>query len=260
MRRTFLTIVVIAVAATQVAAVEVRLRDGTVLEAASYTLTGSYLMLTLADGRQVAYDVADVDLDALRAESPETEPAAAEGPPRPTLSDDGRRQLAMPSEAASGGLAITDQDVEHVRGSGTGAAEDEEEAGAAGGTPEGYQTGGRVIIDNLRVTEQGEDRWLVEGEVINRHSQPVVNVRVQLQTIAAPGERPWSGEVAVARQLPPDEKGVFSHSFSAPKPPDKVHPDVRASVIWMEHETAPERPPAASAAPSVPGAQPVVWD
>ncbi len=48
-------------------AVEIQLKDGTIISADSYKLTGSYLMLQMPDGRHVAYDVADVDLDALRA-------------------------------------------------------------------------------------------------------------------------------------------------------------------------------------------------
>jgi hypothetical protein len=255
MRRFSLALLVICLAAGQAAAVEVRLRDGTVLEADSYTLTGSFLMLTLPDGRQIAYDVADVDLESLSAQ--ETETTAPPARPSPTLSE-GRRKLAMPPEQRAGGLAITDEDVEHVGDSEPGEAEQEGEGetgtGAAEGPPEGFESGGRVVLDDLQVTAQGGDSWLVEGAVINRNPQPVTNVRVQLQTVVGRGQTPWSGEVAVASQLRPNEKGVFSHSFQAAKPEGKVHPDVRASVIWMQHQSAPERPPAAAAAPSFPGA------
>ena len=91
MRRFLLALVVVCIAVGQAAAVEVRLRDGTVLEAASYTLTGSFLMLSLPDGRQFAYDVADVDLDSLETEQAESAPPPAR--PSPTLSQ-GRRKLA----------------------------------------------------------------------------------------------------------------------------------------------------------------------
>jgi hypothetical protein len=258
MRRFFLSLLIIGVAIGQAAAVEVRLRDGTVLDADSYTLTGSYLMLTLADGRSVAYDVADVDLESLGNDQEE----AAEAPSqrsRETLSQ-GRRKLALPPEDDAGeGLAITDYDVKHVGDTGAAAAEDEEQETGPSGTPEGYESGGRVVINNLRVTPRGEGQWSIEGEVINRRTQPVLNVRVQLQTVAGRGEKPWSGEVSVSSQLGTDEKGVFSHSFAAPKPEGKQAPDVRATVIWMEHQAAPEKPPAATSAPSTASAEGQVW-
>jgi hypothetical protein len=251
---------IIGVAVGQAAAVEVRLRDGTVLEADSYTLTGSYLMLMLADGRSVAYDVADVDLESLG----DGQEGAAEAPPQrsgETLSQ-GRRKLSLPPEDDTGeGLSITDQDVKHVgdTGAAAAAAEEEEQPTGPSGTPEGYESGGRVVINNLRVTPRGEGQWSIEGEVINQRTQPVLNVRVQLQTVAGRGEKPWSGEVAVSSQLDTDEKGVFSHSFAAPKPEGKQAPDIRATVIWMEHQAAPEKPPAATSAPSTASAEGQVW-
>jgi hypothetical protein len=216
-------------------------------------------MLTLADGRQVAYDVADVDVEALRA----GEKAGEEPPPEaaePSLSQ-GRRSLTLPStEEKRGGLVITDQDVEHVRGTGEAVETGEEEEGEEGaegeeGPGEGYQSGGRVVLDHVEVTSEGEGRWQVRGEVFNGRDRPVINVRVQLQTIARPGETPWSDEVTVTSQLGAGERGVFSQTFEAAKPENKAHPDVRASVYWMEPqgERTPQRPPAASAAPSMPG-------
>jgi hypothetical protein len=245
-----LFVMVLALMVAQSSAVEVRLKDGTVLEAEEYTLTGSFLMLTLSDGRQVAYDLADVDLEYLEQEEPTAEPEAT--PEAPTLSQ-GRQKLSIPPEQETrSGLAITDQDVAHIRPDEAGQPGEESEE--PGGVPEGYQQGGRVTINNIKVTPQGENRWLVEGEVINRRPSAVINIRVQLQTVATGRETPWSGEVAVANSLEPNEKGVFQTNFSAPKPAEKPHPDVRAAVIWMEREGAgPQRPPASQQAPQVPG-------
>ena len=105
------------------AAVDVTMRDGTVITAESYRLTGSYIMLTLEGGRQVAYDVADVDLDALRtAEAAAAGPGdAATGPEQAAGSLSGGRTLknaATLGEDESTSLKITDRDVRHVRGSG----------------------------------------------------------------------------------------------------------------------------------------------
>ena len=238
---TFALIVLIAGAAS---AVDVTMRDGTVITAESYRLTGSYIMLTLADGRQVAYDVADVDLDALRAaEAAETaadEGAAAAAQATGTLSG-GRtlKDAATVGEDSSSSPKITDQDVRHVRGSGVVGDDEEGQAaeGSEGGVPEGFEQGGGVVLNSVRVNPAGDGRWLVEGEVINRTPNPVQNVRVQLEAANAGGGEPWRGEVAVTNMLPPDESGVFSHTFSAEKPADRTFPDVRASVIWMRQET-----------------------
>jgi len=244
--------VAIVLVGLSAAALELRLRDGTVLEAVSYTVTGSYLMVALPGGQQVAYDVADVDLEALRAaEALAAQPAepVAVAPKAP-----GSRTLTLPpAEAGPSGIAITDQDVKHTwqeRGEAEGEG-GEEEAGAAPGPPPGFEQGGGVVINNLRVTPQGENRWVVEGDVVNRTALPVSSVRVQLQTIAAAGVAPWSAEVAVTNLLPPDETAVFSHSFSAPKPEGAAHPDMRATVLWMQVQ--PPSQPKGAPASRMPG-------
>jgi hypothetical protein len=254
-KRLLFSLALISLIITPADAIEVRLRDGTVVDAASYRLTGSYLMLTLAGGQQVAYDVADVDVEALKAaEQAAKVPEAA--PEEARDSSKMPRSLKFPDEDRSRtGITITDEDVAHVR-------RDDGDEGELGdedqeGPPPGFEEGGGVVLGNLRVTGQGEDRWLVEGEVINRSPRPVINVRVQLQTIAGAGETPWSGEVPVTSSLPPDEAAVFSHAFSAAKPADKLQPDVRASVIWMQAEpSGVQAPPASRAGPRAPGPVP----
>jgi hypothetical protein len=137
-------------------------------------------------------------------------------------------------------LKITDRDVRHVRGSGVlGEGEEADEGtGSEGGVPEGYEQGGGVVLNSIRVSPAGEGRWTVEGEVVNRTPAMVNNVRVQLQAAAAvPGGQPWQGEVMVSSALGPDESGVFTHSFAAEVAEGKAQPDVRASVIWMRRET-----------------------
>jgi hypothetical protein len=227
-----------------VSAVEIVLKDGTVIVAESYRLNGSYMMLEMADGRHVAYDVADVDLEALNAaEAAAASAEAANQPPAETLSS-GRR-LKSPSEideTASGSPTISDRDVKHIRGSGVQGDEEAEEEGsgadeAAGGVPAGFQQGGGVVLNGLRVTPAGEGRWQVEGEVVNRSADPVENVRVQLETMPTGGGEPWRGEVAVAAFLGPNESAPFSHGFAAEVASGQVQPNMRASVIWMRQET-----------------------
>ncbi len=246
MPRVVQSLALVLLIAGTAAAVDITMRDGTVITAESYRLTGSYILITLPTGAQVAYDVADVDLDALRAAE-----AAAAGPPdaeagkaagaEGTLS--GNRKLKDAStvgEDDGSSLKITDRDVRHVRGSGVlGEGEEADEGtGSEGGVPEGYEQGGGVVLNSIRVSPAGEGRWTVEGEVVNRTPAMVNNVRVQLQAAAAvPGGQPWQGEVMVSSALGPDESGVFTHSFAAEVAEGKAQPDVRASVIWMRRET-----------------------
>jgi hypothetical protein len=245
MSRLVQSLALVLLIAGSAAAVDVTMRDGTVITAESYRLTGSYIMFKLADGRQVAYDVADVDLDALRAAE-----AAAAGPPGETAGAEeevvgtlsGGRTLkdaALVGLDDGSGLKITDRDVRHIRGSGV-QGDDEETAGAAsskGGVAEGYQEGGGVVLNKISVTPAGEGQWTINGEIINRTPYTVNDVRVRLEAALAGSDQPWTGEVGVTNTLEPDQMGVFTHSFAGAAPAGLAHPNVRASVIWMRQVT-----------------------
>lgn len=236
-------ILLVLLVAGSAAAVDVTLRDGSVITATSYRLTGSYIMLEMPDGRHVAYDVADVDLDALRA----AEAAAAESEGEAAAVEDtgtltaGRslKDAASVGEDEGSSLKITDRDVRHIRGSGVLGQEEqgEDTSASEGGLPEGYQQGGGVILNSMRVNPAGEGQWTIEGSVINSTPQTVNNVRIQFEAAVAGSDEPWRGEVEVTSTLPPDGVGTFSHSFAGDAPPGRAHPDVRASVIWMRQET-----------------------
>ena len=242
MKRLLTTLCVALLAAGLATAMDITLKDGTVISAVNYRVTGSYVMLELADGRQIAYDVGDVDLDALRAAEAAAathETAAGGDAPSETLSS-GRslKHASTVGDDDNDGLKISDRDVRHVRGSGV-VGEDEEEGAAASetGVPEGFEQGGGVVLNNIRVTPVGEGAWLVEGEIVNRTPDPVMNVRVKLETASAGGGEPWRGEVPVTSYLGPDETGAFSHGFSYQVSEGQAQPDVRVSVIWMRQET-----------------------
>lgn len=243
MKRILSTLCVGLLLAGAAAAVEVTFHDGTVISAESYRITGSYVMLKLADGRQVAYDVADVDIAALRAAEAAAATgevdAGAEGPTERLSSGRSLKDAAAVGEDREGGLKISDRDVKHVRGSGVLGEGEEESSSAAdsGAVPEGFEQGGGVVLNSIRVTPAGEGRWRVEGEIVNRSPTPVMNVRVKLETAGSPGDEPWRGEVPVTSYLGPDETGTFSHAFEATAAKGRAHPDVRASVIWMRQET-----------------------
>jgi hypothetical protein len=232
------------VAAGLTMAMDVPLRDGTMIPAARYQVTGSFVMIELADGSKLAFDVADVDLAALRA----AEAAAAveagdqteNEPQQPSDTISAGRSLAGADDAGGdqpSGLTITDRDVKHLRGSGVRGEDEQQETDTTGvgGSEEGFQTGGKVVLNDIRVSSAGEGRWQIRGEVVNRSPQPVMNVTVKLETLA--GGEPWSSEVRVAAALAPDEKAVFEHSFAAEVPEGQPPPGVRASVMWMQEES-----------------------
>ena len=226
------------------AALDVPMRDGTVIEAESYRVTGSYIMIKLASGGQVAYDVADVDLQALRAaEAAAAEPASEGAPDAPPAGDAlvGNRSLkdaASVGQEQSTSPSITDRDVRHVRGSGVqGDAESADgTASGAGETPPGFQQGGGVVLNSLRVTPSGEGAWVIDGEVVNRLTEPVTSVRVKLEASTGSGE-PWQGEVALSGSLGPNETGIFQRTFRTEAGAGGAQPNVRANVIWMQQTT-----------------------
>lgn len=242
----FLALVIGLMLAATGAALDVPLRDGTVVAAKGYRLTGSFIMIELENGAQVAYDVADVDLDKLRAAEQAAQVAAGESQqagaqPDPSGGESlvqGRR-LKDPDavgDEPSGDRTISDRDVRHVRGSGVLGEDEEAGEGPDGGVPSGYQEGGGVILNNLRVSPLGEGRWRVEGEVANRLQAPVMDVRVRLEATPPDGE-PWQGEVGVAGTLAPGASSGFQHQFAVETGADGKQPAVRASVMWMQQET-----------------------
>jgi hypothetical protein len=243
MRHSLLAAALIAGAAATVVAVEIPFRDGSVLDAAGYKLNGSYIMLEMADGRQIAYDVADIDLGSLRraeAAASAAEPGDAPAQAAPTTMGVAR-SIQVPGEAADdapAGLTITDQHVRHVRGSGIAGPEDGPEAAAGDGLEEGYEQGGNVLLNNVTVrpTEGGE--WQVQGEVVNRTGDTVLDVHADLQGTMPEGEDPWTASVGVSGMMAPDEKGSFTHTFATPaSAPDGWTPQVQVNVVWMRGES-----------------------
>jgi hypothetical protein len=229
-------LVTMLAAVTLMAAEKVRLRDGTVIEVESYRLTGSYINLTFADGRQIAYDIADVDLESLKRQ--DTGPAVsgeAEGsePTRKATFSEGL-SLGI-KERRNEGVAITDEDVVHVRPSAGGAGTEGGEQNQ--GPPPGYQEGGMVLAQHMTIEEAGEGQWSISGQVVNRLSRPVQDVRVELkQTNPSEGQEPWSDSFFIAASLNPNDPVKFDKIMRSPQ-----RPVVKVTVMWMEAPAPPGR-------------------
>lgn len=242
--RPLVVLVLLSLAVGPAAAVEIPFRDGSVIEAAGYTVTGSYLMVEMADGSRLAYDVADVDLESLRRAEAEAAAldAPAAGPAAPTtLGVAGSLQVPDDGAAgADGGIVITDEHVKHVRGSGIAGPEDEEAEPASDGSsavPEGFQQGGGVLLNNVTVSPMEGGQWEVRGEVVNRGAETVLDVQANLET-PLPEGRPLTASVPVTGVLGPDEKSAFSHTFATPDGVEEGWtPNVQVSVIWMQGGT-----------------------
>lgn len=256
---------VLLLLAATAGAVEIPLRDGTLVEAASYTANGSYLMVVLPSGAQVAYDVGDVDLEALRAG--EQAPAADEPPVAPPSLQDLAlgRELSVEAPTESGvSMRISDHDVGHVTANGTpikpaGGDDDEEE-----GVPADHEQGGQVVLKGSQVIPLGQGRWRVEGQVVNRRQDAVQSVQVRI-TATPPAGDPIIATVPVANTLGPDEAGSFDHSFTLPADrgdssdsgaAGEAQPLVRFDVFWMqvgETKRRDDRIPRPNAVPRLPG-------
>lgn len=238
-----LAIAAIILAASTALAVEVPFRDGSTVDAVGYTVNGSYIMLEMASGARVAYDVADVDLEALsRAEAAAAGEQVGTTAPVETLGTDGSLRVPPADGDESGGLTITDQHVKHVRGSGIAGPEDDggTESAADDAVPEGFEQGGNVLLNNVKVTPLEGGQWEVTGEVVNRTSDTVLDIRANLEA-AVPDGDPWTASVGVSGILGPDEKAEFSHVFSTPDGAGEGwSPQVQVNVVWMKSETRTE--------------------
>jgi hypothetical protein len=236
--RKLVVALVAALAAAPCGAVEIPFRDGSLVEAASYTVNGSYLTLEMASGARVAYDIADIDIEALRR----AEAAAAvveTGVEETTGLLGAAGGLQLPEEGEPEGLVITDQHVKHVRGSGIAGPEDETETApaAADALPEGFEEGGNVLLNNVTISPLEGGMWQVAGEVVNRTSDSVLDVRANLQA-AVPDGDPFTASVPVSGLLAPDEKATFTHTFATPKgAADGWTPQIQVSVVWMRSES-----------------------
>ena len=211
---------------------EVRLNDGTVIEAASVKVTGSYVMLTMDDGRQVAYDLASVDPTSLPGASAEA-PADDAGTPSTddtSLSKGRRLDLDRVGGADGGTPAITDQDVSHVRrgrGAATGVPAEAEE-GAEG--EQEAAGGGGVVLQSLNTTPGDNGTVTVEGEVVNRSKDPARNVRAILSI----GDQ--RAEVPVSGMLMPDASAAFVRAFELQLEEGEPMPAVNVQLQFTQEK------------------------
>jgi hypothetical protein len=243
MKRVIISAVVALLLALPVAAVDVVLKDGTVIKAQSFTMTGSYVMLTLENGAKLAYAVEDVNLDSLQMPPDEEKPAdkAAQS------AELAEKKKAGLSSAFGGAVAntdegeaamtVSDKDVGHVRPQAPGAEEEgeTEEVGEDAAVDEG--DGGSVSLRGVRVVPMGEGRFQVRGRVANTSNVRVMDVRAVLTITIGDGQT--TTEISIAGSLTKGQEAEFTHSFSADA---SATPRVGAKLLWMA-PASPVTPP-----------------
>lgn len=230
MKKLIICVVTLICCSLTAAAIEVKLHDGTVITAESYKVTGSFILLTLANGQKVAYSLADVDTSTLPEEvaAPDSDTAEAEAVPQQqrVLMGGNAFGQAVTSGDEQSAYTVTDQDVGHVDPSRVAAGEEEDEEGEES---EGAGGGGSVGLAGFKVEEIAVGQFRVEGRVVNRSSAQVVEVRVILTAMAG-DEELSKAELPVAGVLGPQQDATFTHIFRGEA---GTPPQVQTRLTWM---------------------------
>jgi len=213
-------------------AVEIHLRDGSVVEAVEYTLTGSYLLLETADGRHVAYDIADVDLESLPpadgAEKTQDVPETDRGKLGVSAA------LILPEdEQVPEGLTITDRDVGHALPAG---AEEAETGKARDDAAGDSRVGGGVEISRLLTVPLDAGRYRITVEVVNRTQETVQAVRATV-SVSYPDRHPWTDQLSIAAVLAAGDTAELTSVVSLPPGPDEGwQPRFQVLPQWISAE------------------------
>jgi hypothetical protein len=216
---------VVALAATLAMAIDVRLKDGTVISAEKVNVTGSYVMLTLADGRQVAYDVQDVDASSLENHGPVA--PAAEPTPAPASLSHGRNLSLERQRNPDDGLTITDKDVAHTRRGAQTAADSTDAAGTA---TDATDDEGSVQLKSISTRQTEDGGWIAEGEIENTFDQPVQAVQVRVTVLGTEIQV----TKLVAQTMGARQTATFSVEISVPE--GELTPRLKTVIDYIKRE------------------------
>ncbi len=220
-RVTMLLATLVLAVGTQAATVV--LTGGKRLDVSSYAVSGSYVTVHYANGRQEWYPLAAVDLAATMAASGHAAaPAAAAadaGPHSPFL---GARASSKP-----GGLVVTDADVKHIdtEAAGEEAEKKDEEA----------PLGGQVVLVGYEKKQAGKGEWTITATVANQGKDAVQNVSAVVRVLDATGKPVTTGSSSVLGKLDPGKQGTIT----APVTMDTEPPQVAVDLSWQEIKPVP---------------------
>jgi len=232
----FLATLVLAVGAQ---AATVVLTGGKRLDVSAYSVSGSYVTVHYANGRQEWYPLAAVDLAATRAASGQTAAPPAAG------ADSGPHSPFLGARASTkaGGLVVTDADVKHI---------DTEAAGeeAAKGDQDA-PLGGQVVLVGYEKKLVGKDEWAITATVANQGKNAVQNVSALVRVLDAKGKPVTTGSSSVLGKLDPGKQGTITARVAL----DTEPPQVAVDLSWQEIKPVPTpaAKPGPAGAPKPPG-------
>jgi hypothetical protein len=228
-----LAIVVAALfVAAEAGAATVVLTGGKRLDVASYTISGSYVVVQYANGRRESYPASVVDLQATReasGEKPGSASPVAAGPHSPFL--------AARSSAGEGAVVVTDADVRHIERAVEGEeGEENKEEGAPA-------TGSQVTLVSYEKKKVGDGEWEIAATVTNQGKTTVQGVNAVMRVLDDEGKPVATGSGSLPSKLDPGKQGVITARIPLQSEPFQVAIDLN----WQEIRPAPT--PVASPAP-----------
>jgi len=227
-RKTAILVVALLVAA-EAGAATVVLVGGKRLDVASYTIGGSYVVVEYANGRRESYPLSVVDLGATReAAGAKPTPAAVqpEGPHSPFL--------GAKSSGGTGGVVVTDADVQHLEPTPEGGAG--EEAKEAG--PDESAT--QVTLVSYEKKKVGEGEWDIVATLANQGKTPVHGVSAMMRVLDDQGKPVATGSGSVPGTIEPGKQATVTARVSLQGEPFQVAVD----LSWQQ--VRPTVAPAAS--------------
>jgi hypothetical protein len=215
-------------AATDIMAATIVLKDGKRLEATSYTVNGSYVIVQYDRGRMASYPIALVDLQA-------TKDANGVRPHPVAVSDAGPHSpfLAARSSGKVGGPLVTDADVKHAAIPEPGQGEKKDENSEAANE-------GQVVLVSYDKKKVGDNEWEITATVANQGKATVTGVNATMRVLDKDGKAVASGSGSLAGRLEPGKEGTIVGRVSVEGEPAQVAFD----LTWQKILPAPTPAPA----------------
>jgi len=238
-------VIALAVAGQSLAATVV-LKGGKRVDAASYTVSGNYVVVRYAAGRVESYPLAAVDLQATRDANGE-KPAA----PAPAAKESGPHSPFLAAKASTGptGLVVTDADVKHEE---TPAPGDEAKKPEDKDKATETSDDGQLVLLGYDKKKVGDKEWEVTATVVNQSKSPLSKVGATVRILDAEGKLLTTGTGSLAGQLEPGAQGAITTRVTVEGDPTQV----AFELAWQKIVATPEPSPAvgknAPAAPAKP--------
>lgn len=217
-------------AAADLMGATVVLKGGKRVEAASYAISGSYVVVQYAGGRRESYPLSMVDLTATKdANGQKAEaPAVAEeaGPHSPFF--------AARSTGKARGPVVTDADVKHLETPTPGEAAEKE-------VPAEARDDVQIVLVGYDRKKIGDKEWEITARVANQGKIAASNVAATIRVLDAGGMPLATGSGSLPGRLEPGKEGTISARLSLDVEPAQIV----CELAWQKIIPVPEASPAA---------------